>query len=225
VTVHNPAEIELKIRELGPWFHQIEVVPGLWTRTIAPAPGPQPKDHPRSRWRILEKAIPRDLTGMRVLDIGCADGFFALEMAKRGAEVTAIDAGPKMIHRLNWLIAELGITRIKTRIATIESLEKSKEKFDFVLMIALLYHLRHPLLGLDIMARMTDTLYVESVLHETDEDSYMFLQPPIEGIHRIPKWIPTQKCVVDMLRFAGFSKVQILERARANRGIYLAQTG
>ena len=218
----GPEEIERQIRKLGPWVHQIEVAPGLWTRTIAPAPG-HPPDHPRSRWRILEKVIPQDLTGKRVLDIGCAEGFFALEMAKRGAEVTAIDAAPKKIHRLNWLIAELGITKIETRIATIESLADSKEQFDFVLMIALLYHLRHPLLGLDVMRRLTDTLYVESVVHNTDEDSYLFLRPPVEDRHVIPKWIPTQKCVVDMLRFAGFPRVQILEKARLNRGIYLAQ--
>jgi tRNA (mo5U34)-methyltransferase len=77
-------------------------------------------DHPLDRWRILENAIPSDLTGMRILDIGCAEGFFALELAKRGAQVVAVDAAPKMIWRLNWLIEHLSVRNITTRIATID---------------------------------------------------------------------------------------------------------
>ena len=160
---------------------------------------------------------------MRVLDIGCADGFFALEMAKRGAEVTAVDFSAKSIARLNWVIAELGIKNITTRVAKIESFGNSKERYDFVLMIALLYHLRNPFLGLEVMRRVTDTLYVETVVDKTSEEPCMFLRPPVAGVHKIPKWMPTETCVIDMLRFAGFAEVQILEKARSFRGIYLAR--
>ena len=215
-------QIRRKIIELGPWFHQIEIA-GLGTRTIAPAPGPQPADHPRTRWSVLERSIPTDLTGMRVLDVGCADGFFALELAKRGAHVTAIDHSGLAIRRLDWLIAELGITQITTRVAKFEKLGISNERYDFALMIALLYHLRSPMNAFDVMSKLTDKIYVETVVHEKNEAPYLYLEPPVEGVHRVPKWMPTEKCVLDMLCFAGFSRIKILDRAAPRRGIYVAE--
>jgi tRNA (mo5U34)-methyltransferase len=218
------AAIEQQVRSLGPWFHQIDLGDGLLTRDIAPTPGiSQPRDHPLSRWLVLKDAIPADLSGKRVLDIGCAEGFFALEMARRGADVVAMDAAPNMIRRLDWLISHFSMNNIQTKIATIESLDKSKEKYDLILMIGLLYHLRNPQQGLDIVGRMTDTLYVESALHKKDDGSYLYLQPPIEGVHSIPKWMPTESCVLAMLRFTGFPDVKILDRAHPQRGIYLAR--
>jgi tRNA (mo5U34)-methyltransferase len=220
--LHNE-RVTAKVVELGPWFHQIDLGQGLRTRDIAPFPGPQPLNHPLDRWLILEKAIPQDLRGMRILDIGCAEGFFALELARRGADVVAVDAAPKMMARLNWLIEHFGVNNIRTRTATIESMAGSKERYDAVFMIALLYHLRHPLMGLDIASELTDTLYVESVVDGSNDDSYLYLRPPIEGVQHIPKWIPTEKCVIDMLAVSGFNNVTTLDRPAKDRGLYIAR--
>ena len=74
------------------WFHKIQIMPDLKT------PG----------WSdpITEKlpfyGLPGDLTGKRVLDIGCAEGFFSFEAEARGArEVVAIDSFPDSIRRFN----------------------------------------------------------------------------------------------------------------------------
>src|SRR5262245_963786 len=39
-----------------------------------------------------------DVRGLRLLDVGCGSGYFAREMASRGARVTAIDISPRMIE-------------------------------------------------------------------------------------------------------------------------------
>src|SRR5689334_21866545 len=74
------------IGELGKlgWYHSIElndgtVIPGI--QTIA-----------QLRERIERYPIPRDLRGKCVLDIGAWDGWFSFEMARRGAEVVAVDS-------------------------------------------------------------------------------------------------------------------------------------
>jgi magnesium-protoporphyrin O-methyltransferase len=42
--------------------------------------------------------LPADLTGQRVLDAGCGTGALAVEAARRGAEVVAVDLSPKLIE-------------------------------------------------------------------------------------------------------------------------------
>ena len=113
----DSTQLTERVKALGPWFHQIEVAPGIRTRDIAPSVGPQPVDHPRSRWEVVGPHLPADLQGARVLDIGCADGFFTLELARRGATVVAQDAARGMINRLEWAARVQGLwSRITTRV-------------------------------------------------------------------------------------------------------------
>lgn len=69
-----------KARARERWYHTIELQPGEWT------PG----------WFDLRPSVkhyglPGDMSGMRALDIGTWDGFWAFEMERRGADVTALD--------------------------------------------------------------------------------------------------------------------------------------
>jgi len=41
--------------------------------------------------------LPEDLTGARILDAGCGTGALAIEAAKRGADVLAIDISPTLV--------------------------------------------------------------------------------------------------------------------------------
>jgi magnesium-protoporphyrin O-methyltransferase len=50
----------------------------------------------RMRALILSR-LPEDLSGMRVLDAGCGTGAKTLELARRGAQVTAVDVSPKLL--------------------------------------------------------------------------------------------------------------------------------
>ncbi|KAA9006875.1 magnesium protoporphyrin IX methyltransferase [Histidinibacterium aquaticum] len=53
----------------------------------------------RDRMRAaLLAELPADLTGQRVLDAGCGTGALAVELARRGAEVTAVDIAPKLVQ-------------------------------------------------------------------------------------------------------------------------------
>lgn len=52
----------------------------------------------RDRMRaILLSQMPRDLTGLRILDAGCGTGTLAVDMAARGADVVAIDISPQLV--------------------------------------------------------------------------------------------------------------------------------
>ena len=61
------------------WYHVIEVAPGVQTPGVI--------DHRA----VAPLILPADLSGRRALDVGTFDGFWALELERRGAEVVAID--------------------------------------------------------------------------------------------------------------------------------------
>jgi magnesium-protoporphyrin O-methyltransferase len=50
----------------------------------------------RMRAEILSR-FPDDLTGWRILDAGCGAGHLAVELARRGADVTGIDLSPELV--------------------------------------------------------------------------------------------------------------------------------
>ncbi len=214
-------DVNEQIVNVGPWFHNIEITPGVYTRQIAPSPGPQPNNHPLARWQVFENEFPRDLSGARVLDIGCADGFFSIELAKRGARVVAQDAARKMIDRLNFAASKMGYSSlIDARVGGVEDLDVT-EKFDFVVFLGLLYHLKHPFLGLEKISKLSDKVYLESAV-DLGAEPYMYLKPPQEGVHYIPKWFPTKSCIVQMLKFVDFTNIQELDDPTRGRASMVA---
>jgi tRNA (mo5U34)-methyltransferase len=215
-----------EVKRVGPWFHQIELTEAVRTRDVAPSPGPQPKDHPLPRWEQLRDEIPADLSGMRVLDVGCADGFFSIEMARRGAaEVVAVDPWAKAVARVAFVRDHFGLGAIAPRQGDVYGLDESYGRFDFILALALLYHLEHPLLGLQRMFPLSDVLYLESITVDDDDHSYLYLRHPDEsGSHFVPKWLPTRRCLRDMLTWVGYASIEELPASSySGRSAYKAR--
>jgi SAM-dependent methyltransferase len=68
----------------------LEENPRLWYHTIELAPGVVTPGFIDTR-SAAERILPDDLSGLRALDVGTFDGFWAFEMERRGADVVAID--------------------------------------------------------------------------------------------------------------------------------------
>jgi SAM-dependent methyltransferase len=75
----SPLTPEQALKENPVWYHTLELAPGTVT--------PGQIDH-RS---IVSRLLPPDLKGRRALDVATFDGFWAIELERRGAEVVAID--------------------------------------------------------------------------------------------------------------------------------------
>src|SRR5436305_831538 len=83
---YTAQEIEQRVRSLGPWFHNLDL------NGVKTAPNHFLGDYPNIKWRNFAHAIPTDLRGKSVLDVGCNAGFYSIEMKKRGAaRVVGID--------------------------------------------------------------------------------------------------------------------------------------
>jgi tRNA (mo5U34)-methyltransferase len=214
-------EIERRVRELGEWFQNIDL------HGVHTAPDHFLGDYPACKWRAFAHAIPSDLTGRTVLDIGCNAGFYSLEMKRRGAErVLGIDSDPAYLAQARFA-AEVAGTDIEFRELDVYEVARLGERFDVVLFMGVLYHLRHPLLALDLLHQhvVNDLLVFQSLMRGSREvaalhpdypfrETGIFDEPGYPVMHFVEHcyshdptnwWIPNRACTEAMLRSAGFA--------------------
>jgi tRNA (mo5U34)-methyltransferase len=153
-------EREREILGLGPWFHNLHLPDGAQTAPDSPL-----GDFPAFKWREIAPFLPDDLTGWTALDIGCNAGFYSFELAKRGARVTGIDVEPLFLRQAEWAARQFGLAdRVEFRREQVYDLAHRAEQYDLVLFMGVFYHLRYPMLGLDIVAQTVRRLMVFQTL-------------------------------------------------------------
>ncbi len=132
-----------QISALGDWFHNIDL------RGIQTAPNHFLGDFPNVKWRHISPALPLDLNGATVLDIGCNAGFYSLQMKMRGAgRVLGIDICDRYLDQARLASRTLGL-EIELEKRSVYEVEEIAGQFDFVIFMGVLYHLRYPLYALD----------------------------------------------------------------------------
>ena len=181
------------------WFHSIELPDG---RLI---PGVVSVEALKARLRRYP--IPEDLCGKRALDVGAATGWNSFELERRGADVVAMDCVDLQEFRA---AHELLNSKVEYRILDVDELSPdSIGRFDYVLFFGVLYHLRHPLLGLEKICALTrETAFVESFVTDGDSCTLEFYERDELG-GQLDNWYgPTPKCVEALCRSAGFARVQ-----------------
>lgn len=221
--LHSDAEIRRRIDALGPWFHNMELA-GIET-----APDHFLGNYPLIKWRKFADAIPADLSGKAVLDIGCNAGFYSIEMKRRGAgRVLGIDFDEAYLAQARFA-AEVADCDIEFRQLSVYDVGALHERFDIVLFMGVLYHLRHPLLALDLIREhVADDLMIFQSMQRGStnvpalEQNYhfwthdLFDRPEFPKLHFIEHryaddptnwWIPNRACTEAMLRSAGFEIV------------------
>ena len=216
-----PAELRAKVEALR-WYHTLELAPGVVT------PG----------WFDTRSAVgllpfPDSLAGLRCLDIGTYDGFWAFEMERRGAdEVVAIDVLDA--HRWDWPIGSAPemVEAGAERKAGGEGFEVAREalgssvrrldlsvhdldaadvgEFDFVYLGSLLMHLQSPIRALERVRSVCrgELLVVDGV------DPLLTLRMPrlpaarLDGLGRPWWWKPNLAGLVRMVEVAGFELLE-----------------
>jgi tRNA (mo5U34)-methyltransferase len=216
-------DIERRVAELGDWFHNLDL------HGVRTAPHHFLGDYPRVKWERFADAIPADLRGRTVLDIGCNGGFYAIEMTRRGADrVVAVDSDPRYLAQARFAAEVVGAD-IDFREMSVYDLPDLDERFDIVLFMGVLYHLRYPLLALDILHEHAarDLVVFQSMLRGSAEvkpfakdydftDRAHFDDPAYPRLYFVEDryagdptnwWVPNRACAEAMLRSAGFAIV------------------
>jgi tRNA (mo5U34)-methyltransferase len=140
---------DAEVEALGPWFHNLHLPDGTKT-----CPDHWAGDFPNFKWQQVADHLPADLTGWTCLDIGCNAGFYTFELAKRGGTVLGIDLDPHYLRQAEWARQRFGLAdRVRFERMQVYDLAHRDERFDLVLFMGVLYHLRYPMLGLDIVCQ------------------------------------------------------------------------
>ena len=185
-----------EIDALGPWFHNLHLPDGMQTAPDHFLGG----DFPAFKWREIARAIPARLDGWRVLDVGCNAGFYSFELAKRGASVLGIDVDQRYLAQARWAAREFGLTRsVEFRQMEVYEIARSREAFDLIWFMGVFYHLRYPLLALDLLAARTRRLMMFQTLTIPGESVY-----PVKADYRIEDRVP--------LLDTGWPKMAFIER-------------
>ena len=141
----TPEAIRARAEALGPWFHNLDL------KGVRTAPEHFLGDYPQVKWQSFQHAMPADMTGLTVLDIGCNAGFYSMEMKRRGAaRVLAVDFDEDYLAQARFA-AEVEGLDIEFRQMSVYDVASLGETFDVVFFIGVFYHLRHPLLALDLI--------------------------------------------------------------------------
>ncbi len=216
----SQSKIRERVEALSPWFHDMDLG-GVHT-----APNHFLWGYPQSKFNEFAHAIPEDLTGWSVLDIGCNAGFYSLEMKRRGAErVLGIDFDDRYLDQARFAAEVRGVD-IEFRKLSVYDVAVLGERFDLVIFMGVLYHLRHPLLALDLIHEHVtrDLLLFQSMQRGVDEVAPVavdydfsaqthFDAPGYPKLHFIEHqysgdwtnwWAPNAACSAAMLRSAGF---------------------
>jgi tRNA (mo5U34)-methyltransferase len=177
-------EARRRVAQVPAWRHRIPVADGVVT--------------PGTEDTIAEMArleIPDDLTGQRVLDVGCSDGYYSFVAEDRGADVVAIDDGSS-------LLAGVGVNGFDTARALRGSSVESQRcdvhdanpdelgRFDLILFINVLYHLENPVLALRRLASVAKpgARLILKTYHRTDFRVWVRGRCLGFDIDRRPKW-------------------------------------
>jgi tRNA (mo5U34)-methyltransferase len=173
--------------------------------------------------------IPEDLSGMRCLDVGTMDGFWAFEMERRGAaEVMAADLADP--DQLDWpplwrerVTPELDATKedrfklvhdaFESRVNRVErsvyDLDTDLGEFDLVFCGDLLVHLKDPVSALQGIKRVCGG----SAIICNPISKFRFARGraivEFDGIDEFQWWLMSEAALERMMRAVGFSRVEM----------------
>jgi len=162
-------QVRQELESLGWWYQHFQLPNGLWT-----GDGCEPAYCPETRWILMESWVPDDLTGKSVLDLGGNAGYFSIQMKLRGAaRCVLVDPFREFIAQARFAARQFRVELEFVNEDAHTYCLTTDERFDYVLFLGLLYHLKYPDIVIDRLAEMTKErmFVVSNIIGQATEPS------------------------------------------------------
>src|SRR5262249_35483336 len=108
-------------------------------------PSPGIEIHLRRIVQLIADATVKPFDQLRIIDLGCAEGFHSIELASRGANVLGIEARQANIAKAEFSRRALSLQNLEFHQDDVRNVTKDRYgEFDVVLCMGILYHLDTP---------------------------------------------------------------------------------
>jgi tRNA (mo5U34)-methyltransferase len=207
-----------RAREIG-WYHTLQLTPDFVTEGIFDL-----------RPIVDRYHLPERLDGLRALDVGTWDGFWAFEMERRGATVVALDLDdeadldypprrrpetfPTEPRGEGFRLAKeiLGSSVERVSLSVYDATPEQLGTFDFVFCGSVLIHLRDQVLALERIAGLCSDTFISVEEHDRMAD---FVPFPVSRYRAdrekaVVFWEPSARTWRRMIWTAGFDEVERL---------------
>ncbi len=198
------------------WYHTLELKPGVWTDgwfDLRPS--------------VRHYGLPEDMSGMRALEVGTWDGFWAFEMESRGADVVAIDLDDE--RDLDWpprfrpdtypeaprgagfeLAKQIRGSKVERVVRSIyDARPEDLGSFDIVFCGSVIIHLRDQMLALERIANLCSGWFISAEVYDRRAGFVPFPAARFLGDrNKYVFWQPSIRTWRRMLWAAGFERVE-----------------
>ncbi len=236
-------EIIADLQRLAPWFHKIDLGPGLTTKTESSAG--EADDHPLGTWNIIKRCLPKDLTAKSVLDVGCNAGFYSVESKKRGAaKVLGVDAQRHHVRQARFVAKALGLNIQYQKLSVYDLDPRTIGHFDLTLALGLIYHCKHLVLALEKLFLVTkEVLILETAIIAAEKEAkglrslmqrleyetpnlhpLAYLENSRDSKEPIYNWFyPSVNCLKALLRDVGFDEIEVFDVTAEGRAVLICR--
>lgn len=138
--------------------------------------------------RMFQTVFPGDRSGVRVADLGCLEGGYAVELARMGFDVTGVEVRASNIAACEYVKARVDLPNL--RFVQDDAMNIARHgRFDAVFCCGLLYHLDRPKQFLELLGAITDRLLYVQTHFSTERDNARFQLSPMTLNEGLPgRW-------------------------------------
>jgi SAM-dependent methyltransferase len=221
-------ELERRVREFGaiqPWNHNFHLPHGVETR-----PGAQVshgKNH--VKWQRIKPLLETiGVRGKRVLDLGCNEGFFSMQLREMGAEVRGIDVDTHRIEKAQFIREALGATGVQFGVVDIYSAEFAKEpRFDLCLCMGFVHRIPDPFTAMARLAEKTDLILLEwkALKFGPHDEPFAYFSPKgvdEKDFYGTEYWLLSYAALESILRRLGFTRFHRVDDPTQRRALLVA---